>query len=69
MILRALYMRKTHQKTKILYEIRSEINFFKRGKKRQVTYYGSDTPISKFNLIKRAEDNIKKKFDIGVSLP
>lgn len=55
--------RKRHQTKAYLYEIRSEIRFDTIGRKKYKTFYGSDTPLNKSQLLARARENIKAKLD------
>lgn len=56
-------MRLRFQKTNYLYVVESELNFEKRGICRQITYYGSDSPVSEKYILDKAEHNIKRKFE------
>lgn len=55
-------MRLRFQSKEILYEIRSVVMYEKMGRVVQKTFYGSDKPMRQDVLLKRAEENIKKKF-------
>jgi hypothetical protein len=55
-------MRLRFQSKRYIYEVISEIHFKSIGDVVQKTYYGSEYPLSKSEVIKRATNNIKKKF-------
>lgn len=56
-------MRLKYQSKPYLYEVISTIKFDSIGKVTQRTLYGSDSPLNKQALLKRARQNIENKLE------